>query len=334
MRILITGGAGFIGSHLAEAYLERGDEVYILDDLSTGTLENIRHLQEHETYRERLFVTIDNVLHDDTTQQLVGTCDIVVHLAAAVGVQYILDNPLASIVTNVRGAETILELCSKFKKKVLIASTSEVYGMQNHAPLKETDYCVYGPSTKSRWSYAASKLIDEFTALAYYRTKKLPVVIVRLFNTVGPRQTWRYGMVLPRFVKQALEGQPITVYGDGTQTRTFTHVTDVAKVLVTLLDVPEAIGEVINIGGTEEVSILELAERVKARAESTSEIQLHPYSTVYPKDFEDMQRRVPSTDKLKRLIGYAPSMKLAQILDDTIHYQRLNRCTSVPTREH
>jgi UDP-glucose 4-epimerase len=331
MRILITGGAGFIGSHLAEAYLERGDEVYILDDLSTGTLENIRHLQEHEPYRERLFVTIDNVLHDDTTQQLVGTCDIVVHLAAAVGVQYILDNPLASIVTNVRGAETILELCSKFKKKVLIASTSEVYGMQNHAPLKETDYCVYGPSTKSRWSYAASKLIDEFTALAYYRTKKLPVVIVRLFNTVGPRQTWRYGMVLPRFVKQALEGQPITVYGDGTQTRTFTHVTDVAKVLVTLLDVPEAIGEVINIGGMEEVSILELAERVKARAESTSEIQLHPYSTVYPKDFEDMQRRVPSTDKLKRLIGYAPSMKLDQILDDTIHYQRLNRCTAVPT---
>jgi UDP-glucose 4-epimerase len=331
MRILITGGAGFIGSHLAEAYLERGDEVYILDDLSTGTLENIRHLQEHEPYRERLFVTIDNVLHDDTTQQLVGTCDIVVHLAAAVGVQYILDNPLASIVTNVRGAETILELCSKFKKKVLIASTSEVYGMQNHAPLKETDYCVYGPSTKSRWSYAASKLIDEFTALAYYRTKKLPVVIVRLFNTVGPRQTWRYGMVLPRFVKQALEGQPITVYGDGTQTRTFTHVTDVAKVLVTLLDVPVAIGEVINIGGMEEVSILELAERVKARAESTSEIQLHPYSTVYPKDFEDMQRRVPSTDKLKRLIGYAPSMKLDQILDDTIHYQRLNRCTAVPT---
>jgi nucleoside-diphosphate-sugar epimerase len=331
MRILITGGAGFIGSHLAEAYLVRGDEVYILDDLSTGTLENIRHLQEHETYRERLFVTIDNVLHDDTTQQLVGTCDVVVHLAAAVGVQYILDNPLASIVTNVRGAETILELCNKFKKKVLIASTSEVYGMQNHAPLKETDYCVYGPSTKSRWSYAASKLIDEFTALAYHRTKKLPVVIVRLFNTVGPRQTWRYGMVLPRFVKQALEGQPITVYGDGTQTRTFTHVTDVAKVLVTLLDVPEAIGEVINVGGTEEVSILELAERVKARAESTSEIQLYPYSTVYPKDFEDMQRRVPSTDKLKRLVGYAPGMKLDQILDDTIHYQRLTRCTSVST---
>src|SRR5262249_6307476 len=227
-------------------------------------------------------------------------------------------NPLTSIVTNVRGAETILELCSKFKKKVLIASTSEVYGMQNHAPLKETDYCVYGPSTKSRWSYAASKLIDEFTALAYHRTKQLPVVIVRLFNTVGPRQTWRYGMVLPRFVKQALAHQPITVYGDGTQTRTFTHVKDVTEVLVTLLDVPEAIGEVVNVGGTEEVSILQLAGLVKARVESTSEIKLLPYSEVYPKDFEDMQLRVPSTDKLKRLIGYTPSMKLDQILDDTI----------------
>jgi len=320
MRVLITGGAGFIGSHLAEAYLARGDEVYILDDLSTGTLENIRHLQEHETYGGRLFVTVDTVLHDDKTLELVGTCDIVVHLAAAVGVQYILDNPLTSIVTNVRGAETILELCSKFKKKVLIASTSEVYGVQNHAPLKETDYCVYGPSTKSRWSYAASKLIDEFTALAYHRTKRLPVVIVRLFNTVGPRQTWRYGMVIPRFVKQALAHQPITVYGDGTQTRTFTHVKDVTEVLVTLLDVPEAIGEVVNVGGTEEVSILQLAKRVKARAGSTSEINLLPYSEVYPKDFEDMQRRVPSTDKLKRLIGYAPGMKLDQILDDTINY--------------
>jgi UDP-glucose 4-epimerase len=322
MRVLITGGTGFIGSHLAEAYLARGDEVYILDDLSTGTLENIRHLQEHETYGGRLFVTIDTVLHDDKTLELVGTCDIVVHLAAAVGVQYILDHPLTSIVTNVRGAENILELCSKFKKKVLIASTSEVYGMQNHAPLKETDYCVYGPSTKSRWSYAASKLIDEFTALAYHRTKKLPVVIVRLFNTVGPRQTWRYGMVIPRFVKQAMAHQPITVYGDGTQTRTFTHVEDVTKVLVMLLDVPEAIGEVVNVGGTEEVSIFQLAERVKARAGSTSEIKLLPYSEVYPKDFEDMQRRVPSTDKLQRLIGYTPGMRLDQILDDIINYYR------------
>src|SRR5215813_3770915 len=322
MRVLITGGAGFIGSHLAEAYLARGDEVYILDDLSTGTLKNIRHLQEHETYGGRLFVTVDTVLHGDKTLELVGTCDIVVHLAAAVGVQYILDNPLTSIVTNVRGAETILELCSKFKKKVLIASTSEVYGMQNHAPLKETDYCVYGPSTKSRWSYAASKLIDEFTALAYYRTKKLPVVIVRLFNTVGPRQTWRYGMVIPRFVKQALAHQPITVYGDGTQTRTFTHVKDVTEAMVKLMDIPEAIGEVVNIGGTQEVSILHLAEFIKDKTGSSSEIKVLPYSEVYPQDFEDMQRRVPSTDKLKQLIGYTPGMKLDQILDDTLNYYR------------
>ena len=322
MRVLITGGAGFIGSHLAEAYLQRGDEVYILDDLSTGTLENLRPLQEHEPYSKRLFVTIDTVLHADKTLELVGTCDTVVHLAAAVGVQYILDNPLTSIMTNVRGAETILEICHKFKKKVLIASTSEVYGMQNHAPLKETDYCVYGPSIKSRWSYAASKLIDEFTALAYYRTKQLPVVIVRLFNTVGPRQTWRYGMVLPRFVKQALAQQPITVYGDGTQTRTFTHVNDVTAALVALLDAPEALGQVVNVGGMEEVSILHLAERVKAKAGSTSDIKCIPYSDVYPKDFEDMQRRVPSTDKLKQLIGYAPRMNLDQILEDTIAYYR------------
>src|SRR5215470_4987459 len=285
MRVLITGGAGFIGSHLAEAYLRRGDEVYILDDLSTGTLENIRHLQEHETYKERFFVTVDTVLHYDKTLELVGMCDAVVHLAAAVGVQYILDNPLTSIMTNVHGAETILELCNKFKKKVLIASTSEVYGKQIHGPLKETDYCIYGPSTKSRWSYAASKLIDEFTALAYHRTKKLPVLIIRLFNVVGPRQTWRYGMVIPQFVKQALEHQPITVYGDGTQTRTFTHVQDVTKVLLRLFDTPEAIGEVVNIGGVEEVSILDLAKKIKVKVGSPSEIRIVPYAAVYPKDF-------------------------------------------------
>lgn len=322
MKVLITGGAGFIGSHLAEAYLDRGDEVYIIDDLSTGTLDNIKHLQEHNEHGERLFVSIDTVLNHDTMLELVGTCDMVFHLAAAVGVQYILDNPLSSIVTNVRGTELLLELCNKFKKKVLIASTSEVYGMQNHAPLKETDDCVYGPSVKSRWSYAASKLIDEFTALAYCRTKKLPVLIVRLFNTVGPRQTGRYGMVIPRFVKQSLENEPMTVYGDGTQTRTFTHVGDVVEALLKLIDAPEAIGEVVNIGGVEEVSIVSLAERIKAKVESSSEIKLIPYDEIYPKDFEDMQRRVPSTDKLKRLIGYAPSIDLDKILDDVIAYHR------------
>jgi nucleoside-diphosphate-sugar epimerase len=322
MKVLITGGAGFIGSHIAEASLARGDEVYILDDLSTGTLENIRHLQEHSAYGERLFITVDSVLHYEKTLELVGICDVVIHLAAAVGVQYILDNPLTSIFTNVRGTDLVLELCNKFKKKVLIASTSEVYGRQNHAPLKETDYCVYGPSTKSRWSYAASKLIDELTALAYYRTTKLPVLIVRFFNTVGPRQTWRYGMVVPRFVKQALAHEPITVYGDGTQTRTFTHVQDVTAAVLKLIDTPEAVGEVVNIGGAEEVSVLELAERVKIKVGSTSEIKLIPYSEVYPSDFEDMHRRVPSTAKLKSLIGYAPRMDLDKILDDTIAYYR------------
>jgi UDP-glucose 4-epimerase len=237
-------------------------------------------------------------------------------------VQYILENPLSSIITNVRGTELVLELCNKFKKKVLIASTSEVYGKQEHAPLKETDYCLYGPSVKSRWSYAASKLIDEFTALAYHRTKKLPVFIVRLFNTVGPRQTGRYGMVIPRLVKQALENEPLTVYGDGTQTRTFTHVRDVVEALQRLIETPEAVGEVVNIGGIDEISILSLAHMIKEKADSTSEIKLVPYEDVLPKDFEDMQRRVPSTEKLKGLIGFAPSMGLDQILDDVIAYYR------------
>lgn len=261
-------------------------------------------------------------MNRDVLMELVGTCDMVVHLAAAVGVRYILENPLSSIVTNVHGTEIVLDLCAKFKKKVLIASTSEVYGRQTHAPLKETDYCVYGPSVKSRWSYAASKLIDEFTALAYHRTQNLPVVIVRFFNTVGPRQTGRYGMVIPRFVQQALANEPITVYGDGSQTRTFTHVKDVVKALVCLMETPEAYGEVVNIGGVEEISMLKLAERIRDKAGSSSQIKLVPYDEVYPKDFEDMRRRVPSTGKLKQLTGFAPLTNLDQILDDLIAYQR------------
>jgi UDP-glucose 4-epimerase len=322
MKILITGGAGFIGSHLAEAYLNRGHEVFIIDDLSTGSLNNIKHLQEHDHHGSRLFVTIDTVLNYDTMVELVGTCDVVVHLAAAVGVQYILENPLSSITTNIRGTEMVLELCNKFRKKVLIASTSEVYGKHDYAPLEETADCVYGPSVKSRWSYAATKLMDEFMALAYHRTKKLPVLIVRFFNTVGPRQTGRYGMVIPRFVKQALENEPITVYGDGTQTRTFTHVEDVVQALLKLIDNHNAIGEVVNIGGVEEVSILDLAQRVKQKVRSSSEIRLIPYDEVFPRDFEDMQRRVPSTMKLQKLIGYAPTLDLDKILDDVIAYHR------------
>ncbi len=321
MRILITGGAGFIGSHLAETCLERGDEVYIIDDLSTGTLDNIDHLKA-DNYKDKLFVTIDTVLNTDKMTELVGICDVVYHLAAAVGVQYIIDNPLTSIITNVGGTECVLQMCDKFKKKVLIASTSEVYGKHDHAPLVETDDSVYGPSIKSRWSYAASKLIDEFTALAYHKTKKLDLRIVRLFNTVGPRQTERYGMVLPRFVTQALKNDPITVYGDGKQTRTFTHVKNVIQGLLKLMESPQANGEVVNIGGVEEVSIFALAEKIKEKIGSSSEIKLIPYDVAYPKEFEDMQRRVPSTKKLASLIGEVPTLTLDEIIRDVISYYK------------
>ena len=322
MKILITGGAGFIGSHLAEAYLQRGDQVYVIDDLSTGQLDNIAHLEANPEYAKRFHVTIDSIFNHDKLLDLVGTCDVVVHLAAAVGVQYILENPLSSIMTNIQGTERVLAVCNRFQKKVVVASTSEVYGDQRHAPLRETDGCVYGASTKSRWSYAASKLMDEFMALAYHRTKNLPVVIVRFFNTVGPRQTGRYGMVIPRFVRQALSNEPITVYGDGKQSRTFTHVRDTVKALVRLVETEAAVGEVVNIGGAEEISILQLAERIKARTQSHSPIKLIPYSEAFPESFEDMQRRVPSTDKLEQLIGFRPTTDLDTIIDDVVAYMR------------
>jgi len=324
MKILITGGAGFIGSHLAEKYLDRGDDVYIIDDLSTGTLENIKHLQEDKSYKNKLFVTIDTILNHDVMLELVGTCDIVLHMAAAVGVQYILENPLTSIVTNIKGAEEVLELCNKFRKKVLVASTSEVYGKHTHAPLVETDNIIYGPSTKFRWSYAAAKLMDEFTALAYHRTKKLSVIIIRLFNTVGPRQSGRYGMVIPRFVQQALRNEAITVYGDGTQTRTFTYVGDVVDAITKLIECPDAIGDIINIGGTEEVTINDLAEKIRKSANSTSEIRFISYEDAYTKDFEDMQRRVPSIEKIKELIGWTPRTSLNDILEKVNDYYRVN----------
>jgi UDP-glucose 4-epimerase len=324
MKVLITGGVGFIGSHLAEAYLNRGDQVHIIDNLNTANLQNIKHLQEDARCHDRLFVVIDSILNYDTMLELVGACDIVVHLAAAVGVQFILDNPLSSIATNVRGTEVVLELCSKFRKKVLIASTSEVYGKHDHAPLVETDDCVYGPSNKSRWSYAASKLMGEFTALAYYKTQQLPVCIARFFNTAGPRQTGRYGMVIPRFVSQALNNDPITVYGDGSQTRTFTHVHDAVRSIIKLLETPAAIGEVVNIGGVEEVSVKDLAVRVKKIANSDSPIKFVSYDEVYPADFDDIQRRVPSIEKLRSLIGFAPMLDLDQILVDTIACHRSN----------
>nr|HID59273.1 NAD-dependent epimerase/dehydratase family protein [Desulfobacterales bacterium] len=322
MRVLITGGAGFIGSHLAEAILEKGDEVYIIDDLSTGSLDNIRPLQEDERYKGRLFVTIDSIFNDDIMLELVSICDRVYHLAAAVGVQYILNNPLKSIKINIQGTEKVLELSAKFKKKVLITSSSEVYGKHRHAPLVETDNIIYGPSTKFRWSYAASKLIDEFSALAYHRTKGLEVVIVRLFNTVGPRQTSAYGMVIPRFVRQALLKEPLTIYGDGKQTRTFTYVKDVVHALISLMDEPRAVGEIFNVGGTEEISIEALAKKIIDITGSDSTLEYIPYEKAFLKDFEDMERRVPGIQKIKSFIGFEPQTDLDTILHRVIDFMK------------
>ncbi|MBI9076395.1 MAG: GDP-mannose 4,6-dehydratase [Desulfatibacillum sp.] len=320
MRILITGGAGFIGSHLAEAYLRQGDEVYIIDDLSTGSLDNLAHLQANKEYASRLFVHIDTILNRDILLELVGTCEVVFHMAAAVGVQYILDNPLRSIQINIQGTEKVLDMCSKFKKKVLIASSSEVYGKHLHAPLVETDNIIYGPSSKFRWSYAASKLMDEFTALAHYRESGLPAIVVRLFNTVGPRQTGTYGMVIPRLVSQALAGKDLTVYGDGEQSRTFTYVEDVVHALMLLAASSGAHGEVFNIGGVEEISIKNLAYRIVEMTGSSSRVKFIPYKEAFPADFEDMQRRLPSIAKLKNLTGYSPTTDLETILTKVIEF--------------
>ena len=322
MRVLITGGAGFIGSHLAEAYLERGDEVYIIDNLSTGSMENIDFLQNDDRLRDKLFVHRDTILNHDTMLELVGICDTVFHLAAAVGVKYILDYPLESIKTNIQGTEMVLELCSKFRKKVLIASSSEVYGKHTHAPLVETDNIIYGPSSKFRWSYAASKLMDEFTALAYYRTGGLKVTIARLFNTIGIRQTGTYGMVVPRFIAQALRDDPLTVYGDGLQTRTFTGVKDVVRVFMALMENDESFGQVFNIGGTEEITISELARKVIDISDSPSEIKIIPYEVAYEADFEDMERRVPSIEKVSRLIGFKPNDNLDEILREILAFMK------------
>ncbi len=255
--------------------------------------------------------------------ELVGTCDVVLHMAAAVGVQYLLDNPLLSLQTNIKGTENILELCAKFRKKVLLASTSEVYGKHTKAPLVETEDSIFGPSVIWRWSYAASKLIDEYAAFAYHRQQNLPVIIVRLFNTVGPRQSKDYGMVLPRFIHRALTGQPIPVYGDGQQSRTFTDVDEVVTAITKLVESPNAIGEVVNVGGVEEITILDLAKRVVEKTASHSKIELIPYSQAFEKDFEDMKRRVPSLDKLNRLVGWTPQLKLEDILDRTIAFTKV-----------
>jgi len=316
LRVLITGGAGFIGSHLADAYLQRGDEVLIIDDLSTGTIENIRHLKNNP----RFHYTIDSVHNQPVTAELVDQSDIVIHLAAAVGVKLIVESPVRTIETNVRGTEVVLDLANKKKKRVLIASTSEVYGLSADVPFREDGNLVMGATSKGRWSYACSKAIDEFLALAYWREKKLPTTIVRLFNTVGPRQTGRYGMVIPTFVKQALASRPITVYGDGKQTRCFGYVGDVVGALMKLMDHADSVGQVYNIGSTEEISIVKLAEKVKELTRSSSEISFTPYDEAYEEGFEDMPRRVPDTSKIRKLVGFEPKMRLDGILQSVINY--------------
>jgi UDP-glucose 4-epimerase len=318
LRYLITGGAGFIGSYLAESYLKRGDEVYVIDDLSTGSLENIRHLQGHPLFH---FVQ-DTVLNREAMLELTGICDVVVHLAAAVGVRLIIEEPLRSIHTNVVGTEIVLDLANKFRKKTFVASTSEVYGRNSKVPLNEDDQRIYGSTVVARWSYAATKAMDEFLALAYHRTKQLPVVIARFFNTVGPRQTGRYGMVIPRFVGQALRNEPITIFGDGTQTRSFTYVEDVVRGVTGLIDEPKCAGEIFNIGGESEVSIGDLARRIKELTDSSSPLVQVPYDQAYQEGFEDMERRVPDIAKIRKFIGYRNTHDLDAILSKVIQHER------------
>jgi len=318
LRYLITGGAGFIGSHLTERLLARGDRVVLLDNLSTGSMDNIRHLKSSSQMEYHLD-TIENL---QLLAELVDDADIIVHLAAAVGVKLIVESPVRTIETNVNGTQRILEAACKKRKLVLTASTSEVYGKNTNVPFHEDADLVLGPTTKGRWSYAASKALDEFLALSYWKEKKLPVIVVRLFNTVGPRQTGRYGMVLPNFVKQALDNEPIRVFGNGKQSRCFCDVRDTVEGLIRLMDTDRSIGEVINLGNTEEITIEGLAKLVKERTSSTSPIEFVPYDQAYEPGFEDMMRRVPCVDKLQALTGFRPQTSLNEIIDRVTAYFR------------
>jgi UDP-glucose 4-epimerase len=315
---LLTGGAGFIGSHLTDKLLESGDRVLVLDDLSTGSIKNLAHVRANS----RLEVHIDSVTNTSLLAELVDSADVVVHLAAAVGVRLIVESPVRTIETNIGGTEVVLQAAARKRKRVLVASTSEVYGKSKDLPYRENQDLVLGPSTKGRWSYAASKLIDEFLTLAYVREKRLPATVVRLFNTVGPRQTGQYGMVVPTFVRQALSGSPITVYGSGTQSRCFCHVADVVRGLYELALSERTVGEVYNLGSNEEVTILELAERVRVRAESKSKVEIIPYEVAYEEGFEDMLRRVPHTAKAYEAIGWQPTQSLDKILEDVVAFER------------
>jgi nucleoside-diphosphate-sugar epimerase len=320
-RALITGGAGFIGSHLSELLLKEGWEVYVLDDLSTGSLSNVEHLMERPDFH----LVVDSVLKPAVVNELVHKCDVVYHLAAAVGVRLIVEQPVHTLVTNLEGTEIVLDHCNRFHKRVLVASTSEVYGdHREERPLSENDRRIYGPTTQRRWSYADSKAIDEFLALAYHQERGLDCVIVRLFNTVGPRQSGQYGMVIPRFVRAALANETLEIHGDGNQTRCFCHVQDTIRALVALMATPEAAGEIFNVGSQERVTILELADQIRAASGSTSELKHIPYDEVYGQGIEDMIHRIPSLDKVHAAIGWKPEHDLDDILSDVVEYIREN----------
>jgi UDP-glucose 4-epimerase len=326
-RTLITGGAGFIGSHLAEALLSRGQHVTIIDDLSTGSLDNVRHLIGHERFR----FAIETIGNEMVLDRLASECDVIFHLAAAVGVQLIIQKPVHTIETNVMGTEAVLKAALRYRAKVLVASTSEVYGKSERVPYREDDDVTLGPSSRNRWAYAASKMVDEFLALAYHREHGLPVVVFRLFNTVGPRQTGQYGMVIPRFVQQALARRPLTVYGDGSQTRCFCNVLDAVRAIADLAQTSQAIGQVYNIGSTQEVSILGVARRTLTLAVGgegdawRDQITLVPYAQAYAEGFEDMLRRVPDISKVNQTIGWQPTIPLDETLRQVIEFYRTSR---------
>ena len=316
MKVFITGGAGFIGSHLVDAHLQRGDKVTIIDNLSTGRLRNIIHNRKNPNFK----YFIDTIINYPILENLIKEHDLIYHLAAAVGVRNIIENPLESLKVNIRGTEYVLELCNKYKKKILMTSTSEIYGKSEKTPYSENDDRLLGSTYITRWGYSCSKAVDEFLALAYYREKKLQVIILRCFNTVGPRQTGDYGMVIPIFVKQALLGHPLTVYGDGKQTRCFSDVSDVVDGMMKLMESDKTIGEIFNIGNDEEISILDLAKKIKKMTNSKSSIEFIPYDKAYETGFEDMQRRLPDLTKINKFIGYKPKIKLNEMLQKIINY--------------
>ena len=317
-KALVTGGAGFIGSHLTEGLLKMGWTVDVVDDLSTGSIENIAHLKGHP----RFSYVLDTVMNRPLMLELIDRADVIFHLAAAVGVRLIVEEPVRTIETNIKATELVLELCARKRRPLLLSSTSEVYGKLEQLNFSEEDDLVLGATSRARWCYAASKIIDEFLAKAYFKEKSLPTVVVRIFNTIGPRQTGHYGMVVPRFIRQALTGEPLTVYGDGTQRRSFTWVGDVVEAMIALIQHPKAYGEVFNVGHTKEISIYELAVLLKEITESTSEIVFVPYEEAYEEGFEDMPRRLPDISKIQQLIGYKPTLDLPEMLDRVIAYYR------------